>query len=370
MQRILSFLTLMLLTTSAISAASAKIDKIWIEHDVTSNGKKAIRVHLKLNIIGQKDKATRVCYWVESPKGTVHKVDDTSNGDYGTSHFVSKATPRYENSSWEDYKYVIYLDELKLKPGKHTYYVFATVNNSDGDCLKRSEYVSFTGTGSSSNSQRQANNSNSNSNRGSNGRTVARQWRVDNPMGGYTDYVTYSDGSGTAHTVQQCYFCHGSKICSVCYGRGGTYNSYTQIYYPCGSCLQKGTCKYCNGTGTQEFFTSTDAAGNAWGTSNGGTTPTYRPAGGGGSSSSSGSSSSGSSRSGSRSSSSSRYGTYDCPTCYGTTTCQTCHGSGYTSGYTAGSYTCPNCYGNYTHNARDWGKCSVCKGTGKKYGVK
>lgn len=60
---------------------------------------------------------------------------------------------------------------------------------------------------------------------------------------------------------------------------------------------------------------------------------------------------------------SSDYGCYDCPTCYGSGTCQTCNGKGYTGNpYEGGDpMLCPNCR---NHN----GKCSVCNGTGKKYG--
>lgn len=57
------------------------------------------------------------------------------------------------------------------------------------------------------------------------------------------------------------------------------------------------------------------------------------------------------------------YGYYDCPTCYGSGTCQTCNGKGYTGNpYEGGDpMFCPNCR---NHN----GKCSVCNGSGKKYG--
>lgn len=60
---------------------------------------------------------------------------------------------------------------------------------------------------------------------------------------------------------------------------------------------------------------------------------------------------------------SSDYGYYDCPTCYGSGTCQTCNGKGCTGNpYEGGDpMLCPNCR---NHN----GKCSVCNGTGKKYG--
>lgn len=56
-----------------------------------------------------------------------------------------------------------------------------------------------------------------------------------------------------------------------------------------------------------------------------------------------------------------RYGYKDCHLCFGTGNCQTCYGRGYTSSiYTSGWMDCPNCTN---------GKCSVCNGTGKVYGI-
>lgn len=186
-------------------------------------------------------------------------------------------------------------------------------------------------------------------------------WRVDAPGGnGYTEYTRLSDGRTFVKTVQTCFFCHGTAICSVCHGSGGTYNGYTGIYYPCNGCLQSGKCKYCSGTGTQIMTSYINSNGSGVGIANDGLPPVYTSPGGsyggygggyGGSDYNSGSNNS-------------RYGTYDCPTCHGTGVCQTCGGDGIAdSYYTGGSMECPNCRSNR-------GRCSVCGGSGKKYGVK
>lgn len=81
--------------------------------------------------------------------------------------------------------------------------------------------------------------------------------RIDLGNGGYMDMTTYPDGTTSSHTVNVCFFCRGTAICKVCGGRGGTYNGYTQLFYPCGSCFQSGKCSYCSGTGTQHTYSTT-----------------------------------------------------------------------------------------------------------------
>ena len=63
-----------------------------------------------------------------------------------------------------------------------------------------------------------------------------------------------------------------------------------------------------------------------------------------------------------------RYGYKDCHLCGGTGVCQTCNGTGLqNSGFGLGKTTCANCL---LENGKRTGKCSICKGTGKVYGLK
>lgn len=67
-------------------------------------------------------------------------------------------------------------------------------------------------------------------------------------------------------------------------------------------------------------------------------------------------------RSGSKKYYENRYGYKDCHICHGLKYCQTCGGDGIMRhSYTNTSGDCPNCTN---------GKCSICGGTGKVYGVK
>ncbi|MBO7201417.1 MAG: hypothetical protein J6V54_08510 [Bacteroidales bacterium] len=63
-----------------------------------------------------------------------------------------------------------------------------------------------------------------------------------------------------------------------------------------------------------------------------------------------------------------RYGYKDCHSCGGTGVCQTCNGTGLqNAGFGLDKTTCANCL--LEHGKRT-GKCSICRGTGKVYGLK
>lgn len=119
--------------------------------------------------------------------------------------------------------------------------------------------------------------------------------RVNLPDGGYRIIREQSDGSQTYYEEHPCIICHGDGKCHICWGTGGTYNSYTGIFYPCSGCVGKNVCHACQGKG-KTTLTGVYKNGVARGMGNDGRVYS-------GSASSGGSSGSGSSRSGSSGSS-------------------------------------------------------------------
>lgn len=83
-----------------------------------------------------------------------------------------------------------------------------------------------------------------------NGRVIKSEYNAPVSMG-QAHYVFYEDGYCLATTVTTCVCCYGKKVCPVCHGRGGVYNSYTGLYYSCTSCGGTKTCKFCHGAGGQ-----------------------------------------------------------------------------------------------------------------------
>lgn len=151
MKRFLLSLTLLLTTAGIAFAQSVTVNKIWLEHGVTQNDQKGLRVHIEVELDGYKGFDMRAIAYFESPKGVGHKDLNnryrTADGNVSAS---KKFSPRYDNSIYNDLKIFIPLSELHLKEGKYTYYCVVQIYGPNGYCAS-SDYVSFEGTGSANN---------------------------------------------------------------------------------------------------------------------------------------------------------------------------------------------------------------------------
>lgn len=192
MKRFLLSLTLLLTTAGIAFAQSVTVNKIWLEHNVTQNNEKGMRIHTEVSLIGYKDTDMKATAYIEIPKGVGHK--DLNNRYHTTDGNVSASTtfcPGYENTIYEDLKIFIPLSELHLKEGKHTYYCIVQIFGPNGYCAS-SDYVSFDGTGSANN----------------NAHLAPAPGSFPNQQ---TIYVTNADGRGGILSLY-CYYADGEKM--------------------------------------------------------------------------------------------------------------------------------------------------------------
>lgn len=192
MKRFLLSLTLLLTTAGIAFAQSVTVNKIWLEHNVTQNNEKGMRIHTEVSLIGYKDTDMKATAYIEIPKGVGHK--DLNNRYHTTDGNVSASTtfcPGYENTIYEDLKIFIPLSELHLKEGKHTYYCIVQIFGPNGYCAS-SDYVSFDGTGSANN----------------NAHLAPAAGSFPNQQ---TIYVTNADGRGGILSLY-CYYADGEKM--------------------------------------------------------------------------------------------------------------------------------------------------------------
>lgn len=256
----------MLIALSA-SAATANIDKLWLEHGVKEGGRFAIKVHCKFNIKNAKNENCTMNAWVKGPSGNWHNIKGNAYSTTNTPYIYTRFCPGYDDTVYNDLTMTILTDDLNMLQGKNTYSLVVTLSDSKGRALAQSDAVNFTGTGperSNNNSGNYNNNNRNNNNNSSrnNANDVVQTWRVDLTGGGYIDYTRYANGSLKSVTSTPCMFCHATGICGICGGTGGTYNAYTGIYYPCSGCLQTGVCHNCNGTKVHQVTTWVDATGS------------------------------------------------------------------------------------------------------------
>lgn len=270
MRKIIS-LILLLITIAGAYAATATIDKVWLEHDKKVDGQPVIYIHTKISsIAGLKGKKPYLGFWLKNKNDQWHPVNGTTTSKSGVRFYYCYLDIPYDNTKYDDHSFYIKIDDLNFPANKDSYKFVVTLHDPNGSIMAQKETDNFYawGSGGNGNNNNNSNNNNSNNNRNNNtnknnngGKHVTRQWRTDLGNGGYVDYEQYSDGSMKSRTVTPCMFCHSTGICGICNGAGGTYNAYTQIYYPCTGCLQSGRCKNCQGTGIHEVVAWVSADG-------------------------------------------------------------------------------------------------------------
>lgn len=233
---------------------SAKINKAWIEHDVTHNNKKAMKIHCNYNVYDHLGKSGALKYDIKDENGKILNIGAESCSK--DNMVVNPYTSPYRNTIFEDKWTIIYIKDIPIKPGQHKYYVTVSVKDFNGNTLCISDPIPFIGTGPtnstpSNNPQphRNANNnaqaSNNNVNRNSN--PIVKRWE-EKSGSSRTVHTLFKNGDENITTFYPCLICGQLGTCTVCHGSGQQYWRGLGTMQTCGMCHGSGKCKSCNGT--------------------------------------------------------------------------------------------------------------------------
>ncbi|MDE6717521.1 MAG: hypothetical protein K2J70_04930 [Muribaculaceae bacterium] len=230
-------------TEKAVPAKpTATVSKVWIEHNQTINGKKAMKVFCDFKFNGMKGKKGMMCIWIKDKNGNYVNIANDQCA-------YCVLTPGYDNTRYDAFWKAIYISDINLHPGKQNYTLYVTINDHTGaKCAEG--FTTFEGTGASQPSNnRPANNNNGNSN-------IVKTWR-ESQFGGFVICTLYQNGNTLRTYYGPCYACHGTNICgncsgmgicTICQGQGGIITAAYGTYIPCSLCGQTGICTSCKGS--------------------------------------------------------------------------------------------------------------------------
>lgn len=243
-----------LLTASVMLAAgnkSAKINRVWLEHGVTVNGQKAMKVHCEYTVQGMQGLIGSMGIWIKNSDNKWISVDGNATSKDGLKYFKSTYEAKYYTSYFSNHWIAPYIHQLHFAAGTHTYYVVVCICDNNGNILAQSKPVKFSGTGTSVN--KKANN-NYQQQRGSN----MQVWREELGYGMFAINRGNPNGARSRTIYRLCVACRGSVTCGACYGmgrcmicngQGGIVTSGYGTYIPCTACGMTGACKLCGGSG-------------------------------------------------------------------------------------------------------------------------
>lgn len=102
-------------------SATAKIEKIWVDHNVTENGEMGMRIHVKFLVNNMLGKTGSCVAWFYFSSGEALKslgADQRYKTPNGKLAISDSYKPAYENASFNDFKLFMPYSELHLKSGK------------------------------------------------------------------------------------------------------------------------------------------------------------------------------------------------------------------------------------------------------------
>ncbi|MEZ5345388.1 MAG: hypothetical protein R2681_07530 [Pyrinomonadaceae bacterium] len=124
---------------------SAEFEKLWVDYNVTENGRKGMRIHAKFTLRNLKDESLNLTVRIEREDGDPLKNDKTEFRNKGGQLAVFKALkPGFVAAVYEDQSVFIPYDEMIIEPGKHNLKIDADIIYADGELLKHFTLYPFT----------------------------------------------------------------------------------------------------------------------------------------------------------------------------------------------------------------------------------
>lgn len=127
MKRIVGILVL-LISVLSVYAQSANIEKIWVDHNAYENNKSGMRIHVKFDVSGLRNQEIYVSasFYDEKKENPIKCYSDGYKTSSNTMVSYCYSTPRYENSTYNDFQlfmpYYVF-DNSNMKSGTYHYYV-------------------------------------------------------------------------------------------------------------------------------------------------------------------------------------------------------------------------------------------------------
>jgi len=122
-----------------------KFHEIWVDYNVSENGKKGMKIHAKFEADNVKDVPCRASvYFYYSSGGKLKDLNDSHCTEAGNVCVGEGFTPSYTSSIYKDFEIFMPLDELHMSDGKHDLKFYIGLYVKGGEFFAESNWVYFT----------------------------------------------------------------------------------------------------------------------------------------------------------------------------------------------------------------------------------
>jgi len=124
----------------------AKLDKVWVDYDVTDNGKSGMQIHIKFGTTNMKDVSAYIAAYFSKTDGTKILNDNKSfSSNSGQLAIYRSIKPQYADAVFDDLQLFLPYSEIKLPAGKHNLKFALSLIYEDGTLIKtlKDHYFDF-----------------------------------------------------------------------------------------------------------------------------------------------------------------------------------------------------------------------------------
>lgn len=130
-------------TPTPNSDAKASFDRVWVDYNVTEEGRKGMRIHVKFSVKNLKDELADVAVYFQKRDGTKLSSSDTNFSRNGNVAVFSPLKPAYDDTVYNDVQLFMPYDELNLSRGRHDLKMDVDLVYKNGDLIQHLTFYEF-----------------------------------------------------------------------------------------------------------------------------------------------------------------------------------------------------------------------------------
>lgn len=131
-------------TTKSATDPNGKIDRTWVDYNVSEGGRTGMRIHNKFWTYNLKDTECYLAVYFQTDDGKDLTSEDTNfRSAKGTLALFKLLKPNYDSTVYEDITVFMPYGEISVAPGKHKLKLDVDLITKDGNLIQHMNFHNF-----------------------------------------------------------------------------------------------------------------------------------------------------------------------------------------------------------------------------------
>lgn len=131
-------------TPANTTGATAELDRVWVDYNVTEKGRKGMRIHVKFTLRKMKNVDSYLAvYFLKSNDEKLYTSNTAYRSKDGQVAVFKSLAPAYDDTVYEDAQLFIPYDEFNLESGSHNLKMDVDVIYEDGNLVQHMDFHEF-----------------------------------------------------------------------------------------------------------------------------------------------------------------------------------------------------------------------------------